>query len=304
VTKIELHFGNWKLKSHSECRLKKNMHNIYNSTGCIRVNFKQISWQRFRVQDGRLSTADERRDLTAFDWETTPPLLQDKQIGVPPVVDRPVLNGNFFIPRSGYPLVNLADLPERHGSCPTYVNRFSRWRKVGVLHKLTNAIIGACGSRVRMIDSTAVWVHEKSAAQKKCGDTCVDRNRVGLTIEIRLRVNSLPEQLEMSLEQMHNGSMVEFLPQDLLHRLLFRQNRNSREDFPHSKLMSESPISSSATSTSTNGSGPSPRVTTGVHQPTWPSQNRRHPTVAQVLCFRDLGRYAHADRSGSCQANL
>jgi transposase len=83
--------------------------------------------------------AHGRYDLTDFEWKTIQPLLPDKPRGVPRVDDRKVLNGIFFILRSGMP---WADLPERYGPYTTIYNRF-RWRKAGVWDRLMDAIIAA-----------------------------------------------------------------------------------------------------------------------------------------------------------------
>jgi transposase len=56
--------------------------------------------------------AHGRYDLTEFKWKTIEPLLPNKLRGVPAVDDRRVLNGIFFILRSGMP---WAYLPERYG---------------------------------------------------------------------------------------------------------------------------------------------------------------------------------------------
>ena len=53
-----------------------------------------------------------RYDLTEFEWRVIEPLLPNKPRGVPRVDDRRVLNGIFWILRSGSP---WADLPERYG---------------------------------------------------------------------------------------------------------------------------------------------------------------------------------------------
>ena len=110
--------------------------------------------------------AHGRYDLTEFEWMTIQPLLPNKPRGVPRVDDRRVLNGIFFILRSGMP---WADLPERYGPYTTIYNRFNRWRKKGVWDKLMDAIIEAHevrGGKVQMIDSTSVRVHSQAAAQK------------------------------------------------------------------------------------------------------------------------------------------
>ena len=51
-----------------------------------------------------------RYDLTDFEWRVIEPLLPNKPRGVPRVDDRRVLNGIFWVLRSGTP---WRDLPER-----------------------------------------------------------------------------------------------------------------------------------------------------------------------------------------------
>jgi transposase len=70
-----------------------------------------------------------RYDLTDSEWRVIEPLLPNKPRGVPRVDDRRVLNGIFWVLRSGAP---WRDLPERYGPRTTCYNRFVRWRKAGV----------------------------------------------------------------------------------------------------------------------------------------------------------------------------
>ena len=53
-----------------------------------------------------------RYDLTDFEWRVIEPLLPNKPRGIPRVDDRRVLNGIFWVLRSGAP---WRDLPERYG---------------------------------------------------------------------------------------------------------------------------------------------------------------------------------------------
>jgi transposase len=53
-----------------------------------------------------------RYDLTDFEWKVIQPLLPNKPRGVPWVDDRRVINGMFYVLRSGSP---WADLPDRYG---------------------------------------------------------------------------------------------------------------------------------------------------------------------------------------------
>ncbi len=70
-----------------------------------------------------------RYDLTEFGWRVIASLLPNKPRGVARVDDRMVLNGIFWVLRSGPP---WPDLPERYGPYTTCYNRFRRWTKAGV----------------------------------------------------------------------------------------------------------------------------------------------------------------------------
>lgn len=104
-----------------------------------------------------------RYDLTDFEWRVIKPLLPNKSRGVARVDDRRVLNGIFWVLRSGSP---WRDLPERYGPYTTVYNRFNRWQKAGIWDTLMDAIIKAHDGRVQMIDSSVVRVHQQAAAQK------------------------------------------------------------------------------------------------------------------------------------------
>jgi transposase len=75
------------------------------------------------------------------------PLLPQKPRGVPRVDDRRVLNGIFWVLRSGAP---WRDLPDRYGPRTTCYNRFVRWRRSGVLDRQMDATRVACdGNAIR-----------------------------------------------------------------------------------------------------------------------------------------------------------
>ena len=105
-----------------------------------------------------------RYDLTEFEWRVIQPLLPNKPRGVPRVDDRRVLNGIFWVLRSGSP---WRDVPERYGPYTTSYNRFRRWTKVGVWDWIMDAITDAYEGEVRMIDGTSVRVHHSAATLKK-----------------------------------------------------------------------------------------------------------------------------------------
>jgi transposase len=70
-----------------------------------------------------------RYELADHEWTAITPMLPNKPRGVPRVNDRRVLNGIFWVLRSGAP---WRDLPEAFGPYTTCYNRFVRWRQAGV----------------------------------------------------------------------------------------------------------------------------------------------------------------------------
>jgi transposase len=103
-------------------------------------------------------------DLTDFEWRAIQPHLPNKPRGVPRVDDRRVLNGIFWVLRSG---ARWADLPARYGPPTTIYNRFSRWRKAGVWDRLMDAVTKAHDGKVQMIDTSIVRVHQQGATAKR-----------------------------------------------------------------------------------------------------------------------------------------
>ena len=146
-----------------------------------------------------------RYELTDFEWRVIAPLLPNKPRGVPRVDDRRVLNGIFWVLRSGAP---WRDLPERYGPRTTCYNRFVRWRKAGVWDRLMDAVSAAFDGDIQMIDSTSIRAHQQAATAKKRGqDHCLGRSRGGLTTKIHVVVDArgLPVRLGLSAGQAHDA---------------------------------------------------------------------------------------------------
>ena len=152
-----------------------------------------------------------RYDLTDFEWRVIEPLLPSKPRGVPRVDDRRVLNGIFWVLRSGAP---WRDLPERYGPRTTCYNRFVRWRKAGAWGRLMNAIAAAHEGNIQMIDSTSVRAHQQAATAKRGDrDHCLGRSRGGLTTKIHVVVDAqgLPIRLGLTAGQAHDGQIADTL---------------------------------------------------------------------------------------------
>ena len=130
-----------------------------------------------------------RYDLTDFEWRVIEPLLPNKPRGVPRVDDRRVLNGIFWVLRSGAP---WRDLPERYGARTTCYNRFVRWRKAGVWDRLMDAITATHDGAIQMIDSTSVRAHQQAATAKK---------GVQITVSVDHAAGSLPKSTSSSMRR-------------------------------------------------------------------------------------------------------
>ena len=78
-----------------------------------------------------------RHELSDHEWAAIKPMLPNKSRGIPRVNDRRVLNGIFWVLRSGAP---WRDLPDNFGPYTTCYNRFVRWRRAGVWSRIINAL--------------------------------------------------------------------------------------------------------------------------------------------------------------------
>ena len=107
-----------------------------------------------------------RYELSDYEWSVIRPMLPNKPRGIPRVDDRRILNGIFWVLRSGAP---WRDLPESYGPPTTCYNRFVRWRRAGVWDRIMDALAAAHDAAVQMIDTSIVRVHQHGA--------CIANNR-------------------------------------------------------------------------------------------------------------------------------
>jgi transposase len=105
-----------------------------------------------------------RFDLSDKEWSLIAPLLPDKPRGVPRADDRQVLNGIFYILRTGSP---WRDLPERYGPYTTAYNRYNRWAKAGVWLRIFEALKARSPQSLQLIDSSIIRAHQHAAGGKK-----------------------------------------------------------------------------------------------------------------------------------------
>jgi transposase len=105
-----------------------------------------------------------RYDLSEAEWRLIEPLLPNKPRGVARVDDRRVINGIFYVLRTGSP---WRDLPERYGPYTTVYNRFNRWAKAGVWLKVFEALAAASPQSMQLIDSSIIRAHQHAGGGKR-----------------------------------------------------------------------------------------------------------------------------------------
>ena len=145
-----------------------------------------------------------RYALSETEWKIIQPILPTKSRGVPRVDDRRVLNGIFWVLRSGAP---WCDLPDQYGPYTTCYNRFVRWRRAGVWDRLFEAVADLEQADLKMIDSTVVRVHQHGASIRRDAHHCTGRSRGGLTTKIHAVVDrqGLPLRFMLSGGQEHDS---------------------------------------------------------------------------------------------------
>ena len=139
-----------------------------------------------------------RYELADYEWIAIKPMLPNKPRGVPRVNDRHVLNGIFWVLRSGAP---WRDLHEMFGP----YNRFVRWRRAGVWGRIMDAL-AAHDAAVQMIDTSIVRVHQHGACITRKRRQSMGRSRGALTSKIHAVVdsNGLPVRLALSPGEAHD----------------------------------------------------------------------------------------------------
>jgi len=105
-----------------------------------------------------------RFDLSDEEWAVIEPLLPKDGRGPKRKDDRKVLNGIFYILRTGAP---WRDLPERYGPYTTVYNRYNRWGERGVWKGIFDALAEECEDSLIFIDASIVKAHRAASGSKK-----------------------------------------------------------------------------------------------------------------------------------------
>ena len=105
-----------------------------------------------------------RSDMSDLEWEIIKAVLPNKTRGKKRVDDRRVINGTFYVLRSGIP---WADLPSEYGPPTTVCNRFNRWSYAGHWDRIMDAIADAHNVDTVMVDGTSVRAHHSATTLQK-----------------------------------------------------------------------------------------------------------------------------------------
>ena len=165
-----------------------------------------------------------RYEISNKEWSIIRPMLPTKPRGVPRVDDRRVLNGIFWVLRSGAP---WRDVPALYGPRTTCYNRFVRWRRAGIWDSIMQALAAAQEAAVQMIDTTMVRVHQHAACIADSGKQAVGRSRGGLTSKLHVVVDrkGLPLRLGITAGQAHDNRLCSTLLSGLAPRTMLLADR-------------------------------------------------------------------------------
>ena len=105
-----------------------------------------------------------RFDLSDEEWAVIEPLLPKEGRGPKRKDDRKILNGVFYILRTGAP---WRDLPERYGPYTTVYNRYNRWGERGVWKGIFDALAEECEDSLVFIDASIVKAHRAASGSKR-----------------------------------------------------------------------------------------------------------------------------------------
>ena len=115
----------------------------------------------------------KRYELEDEDWEQIKDLLPArKRTGRPGRDERQLLNGMFWVLRSGAP---WRDMPERYGPWQTVYDRFNRWRRDGTLKRIASRLRdrlhgeGRIDRELWLVDSTSIRANRAAAGAGKKG---------------------------------------------------------------------------------------------------------------------------------------
>jgi transposase len=171
-----------------------------------------------------------RYQLSDYEWTAIRPMLPNKPRGVRRVNDRGVLNGIFWVLRSGAP---WRDLPGNYGPYTTCYNRFGRWRQAGNWDQIMEALAAGHDAAVQMIDTSVVRVHQHGACIADNNHQDMGRSRGGFTSQIHAVVDTsgLPVHLALTPGETHDNRLCSVLLSALLPQTMLLADRGYDADW-------------------------------------------------------------------------
>ncbi len=185
-------------------------------------------------------------------------MLPNKPRGVPRVNDRRVLNGIFWVLRSGAP---WRDVPDDFAPYTTCYNRFVRWRRAGVWARIMNALAAAHDASVQMIDTSIVRVHQHGACIIRNRKQSMGRSRGGLTSKIGSMLLA---------DRGYDADWIRALPRGRARWPIFRRDAIAASRFALARISIEPAIWSNGSSIRSSTVGGLQRVTTSSRPTTSP----------------------------------
>ena len=232
-----------------------------------------------------------RYELSDYEWTAIKPMLPNKPRGVRRVNDRRVLNGIFWVLRSGAP---WRDLPESYGPYTTCYNRFVRWRQAGIWDQIMEALAAAHDGAVQMIDTsvracTPAWSLRRGQQRTTHGPVA---RQLTSKIHAVADANGLPVQLASHPAKLTTIGSAELLTDRSCNQCcwqigdmtltgsgrssvnkargpIFRRKAIEKSRFVLAHLVSRA----QPRSTRSSSVGGSPRATTNLRPTIWPSSN-------------------------------
>jgi transposase len=180
------------------------------------------------IQALKLEPRIMRYELSDYGWTAIKPMLPNKPRGVQRVNDRRVLNGVFWVLRSGAP---WRDLPETYGPYTTCYDRFVRWRQAGIWDQIMEALAAGHDAAVQMIDTSVARVHQHEACIADNNHQDMGRSRGGLTSKIHavMDTNGLPVHLALTPGETHDNRLCSVLLSALLPQTMLLADPKNRQ---------------------------------------------------------------------------
>lgn len=123
--------------------------------------------------------------------------------------DRKILNGIFYILRTGAP---WRDLPARYDPRTTVYNRYIRWGRPGIWKGIFDTLAKEDEDSLVFIDASIVKAHRAVASAKKRGFAKVlDAHAAAARVRVHAAIDAKgrPLRLGISVGQVHDSRMID-----------------------------------------------------------------------------------------------